>query len=264
MRKIIFLLIVVVFSISHASAQIVRPTTFDDRLVCEENKGIWREFGNGCLDSCISKFDKYEVCTNALTYACDCGKGRCWHENQCITIKSYKKIFDKDNEEREKLLEAKRKEREERIKTDPNLRDYMQNLYVQKDAQTQAQGAAGQGVVPKGGAITASVSIQNPATLPADGITPVQAVAVPATPAVTPPPTNPDGSVEIPPAFLAQAKANQAAQAERASSNADSQAQGKWGSQQNTGNAIGSNAAPASSPNGASNSAPPLPQVPLP
>jgi len=247
MRKIIFLFIYFSFLILDASAQIVRPTTFDNRQICEENKGIWREFGNGCSDSCISKFDKYEVCTHALTYSCDCGQGRCWHDNQCMSIKSYKKIFDKENEEREKFLEAKRKEREERIKKDPNLQYYLQNLYVQKNAQNQQ--AAQQGA-------QANQATSQGAAVPIEaGATQVQAVAVPQTPIASPAiPTNQDGGIQIPPAFLQKQQDARSEQNERIANGPEGQKK----SQLNTNN-------------GAQNSAtqqqslpPSLPQIPLP
>ena len=195
---------------SFANAQSVRHTSFDNRQTCNEHNGIWREFGNGCGDDCISKFDQYEICTNAITYGCDCGKGRCWHDDRCMSIISYKKIFDEESAEKEKLIEAKVKERQERIKNDPTLSNYLQNLYIQKDAAQNpaaANGGAGQNQAPN--AITqAGPQRDNPNQPPASAITNV--------PANNSGNNNfgmvrtPGGSEEIriPPAFLQQEQLN--------------------------------------------------------
>ena len=55
-QKFIFLA-AILFTSSIASAQSTRHTSFDDRQLCDENNGVWREFGNGCADNCESKFD---------------------------------------------------------------------------------------------------------------------------------------------------------------------------------------------------------------
>ena len=73
-------------------ANIVRSTTFDDRLACENSRGSWRDFGNSCADKCAYKFDKYAVCSYAISFGCDCGKNRCLYEDKCILISEYKKI----------------------------------------------------------------------------------------------------------------------------------------------------------------------------
>lgn len=94
-------------------AQTARSTSFDDRPTCEEVKGVWRQFGNGCTDDCRSKFDQFTICTQALNYGCDCGKNRCWNGETCVTQKSFKRIFDAEQEkENAKLAVAKRRRRE--------------------------------------------------------------------------------------------------------------------------------------------------------
>jgi len=191
---------------STTKAQVTRSTTFDDRQACNENKGLWREFGNGCGDNCTNKFDQYEICTRALTFACDCGKGRCWHNNQCLTIASYKEIFDKESAEEEKLLEAKVQERQERIKKDPALSNYLQNLYVQKDATAAATGpnaasgnqAPGQAQMPTQNAIT-QVSPQIVIQAPSVAITPAQGTRASAANSATE-----NQEIKIPPIFLQQ------------------------------------------------------------
>ena len=97
--------------IQSASAQVTRPTTFDDRGVCENSKGVWRQFGNGCADFCHDKFDRFAMCTQALVFSCECGKNRCWDGESCVALKSYKKIFDVEQAEEQKVLNAAKEKR---------------------------------------------------------------------------------------------------------------------------------------------------------
>lgn len=107
----IFGLFFIVFS-ANLSAQVFHRTSFEDRQVCEETKGIWREFGNGCGDKCISKFDKFDICEWRITYACDCGKGRCWDGSVCIAMGEYEDVYAKQQEKERRIIEeAKQKRR---------------------------------------------------------------------------------------------------------------------------------------------------------
>jgi len=81
-----------VFLNKNSFANIVRSTSFDDRIACEKTRGSWRDFGNSCVDKCAYKFDKYAVCAYAITFGCDCGKNRCLYEDKCIQVSEYKKI----------------------------------------------------------------------------------------------------------------------------------------------------------------------------
>ncbi len=99
------------FFLSIASAQVTRSTTFDDRGVCENSKGVWHQFGNGCADFCHDKFDRFAMCTQALVFSCECGKNRCWDGESCVALKSYKKIFDVEQAEEQKVLNAAKEKR---------------------------------------------------------------------------------------------------------------------------------------------------------
>lgn len=99
-----------IFFLVNALAGIDRKTTFDNRPICESNKGVWREYGNGCVDECFAKFDELAVCTYARTFGCDCGKGKCWDNDKCMAVIEYKKIFDEIKErDIESMSQAKRK-----------------------------------------------------------------------------------------------------------------------------------------------------------
>jgi len=127
-----------IFFIQNSSADIVRPTTFDERPACEKSSGMWRDFGNSCADKCEYKFQKYPYCSNGIIYSCDCGKNRCLFEDKCIEIDDYKKIHIQETEKEEKILQdmkIKRLKRAKKFQTeytnklagiygaDPNYRD---------------------------------------------------------------------------------------------------------------------------------------------
>lgn len=53
---------------------------------CFESGGTWREFTNGCADSCEYAADPGGVaCTTVITASCDCGTLQCWNGNTCTS-----------------------------------------------------------------------------------------------------------------------------------------------------------------------------------
>lgn len=64
----------------------------DDRDIVEINEqtrcvvegGEWREFPNGCADSCaLERNPEVVVCAQAFTYGCDCEEDMCWNGESC-------------------------------------------------------------------------------------------------------------------------------------------------------------------------------------
>lgn len=56
-----------------------------EKDVCQQEGGEWRVFRNGCVDSCQYNRNKGDVmCTQALTYGCDCGEGKCWNSEEKV------------------------------------------------------------------------------------------------------------------------------------------------------------------------------------
>jgi hypothetical protein len=112
MKKFFLILFLIgVFFGQEIFAQIARPTSFDDRPICQETKGVWRQFGNGCADDCRSKFDQFSICTQALIYGCDCGKNRCWNGEKCVLQKNYKETYDLEIAAEKKSLDKAKEER---------------------------------------------------------------------------------------------------------------------------------------------------------
>jgi hypothetical protein len=141
MKIVLMLLLFFAFDVS---AQVIRPTSFDGRAVCEKSKGVWRQFGNGCADSCDAKFDEFAVCTDAIISSCDCGKGRCWNGSDdnllgaCVSLSEFQRIFDQQQAEENKQLEKASKERLARYK---KQRRKMMEQFVQQSSGETGQAA---------------------------------------------------------------------------------------------------------------------------
>lgn len=104
MQKLFLATLFLMFFSSEVFSQMARETSFDDRPHCEEVKGVWRSFGSGCTDQCESKFNKFKICTQAVTSGCDCGKGRCWDGQTCILMKDYLVVYNEEKAEEQKIL----------------------------------------------------------------------------------------------------------------------------------------------------------------
>ena len=105
MIKILLFLSILSFDVA---AQVPRSTSFDKRPACEEEKGSWRQFGNGCADSCRAKFDKFSMCTQALIYACDCGDNKCWNGKYCVALADYERVYTSVQKKKKKRLDEKK------------------------------------------------------------------------------------------------------------------------------------------------------------
>lgn len=57
----------------------------DEEDICENQGGEWILFNNGCVDSCQYNRNKSDVmCTQALTMGCNCGKDKCWNQEEKV------------------------------------------------------------------------------------------------------------------------------------------------------------------------------------
>jgi hypothetical protein len=117
-KHLLFKIFAILFFIisSQAFSQAIRSTTFDDRPACEEVRGVWRQFGNGCIDECSAKFDRFLMCPQVLAYGCDCGRNRCWNGDTCVMRKDYKKIFDEEQAKEKKILDVAKAKRKSEAK----------------------------------------------------------------------------------------------------------------------------------------------------
>ncbi|MGM5487621.1 MAG: hypothetical protein ACQESG_01600 [Nanobdellota archaeon] len=59
------------------------PSTPEE--ICQAEGGDWREFPNGCVDTCESQRENV-ACAQVMTEGCDCGPGMCWNGATCVPI----------------------------------------------------------------------------------------------------------------------------------------------------------------------------------
>jgi hypothetical protein len=151
---------------TNSFSQSLRSTSFDDRPVCEETKGVWREFGNGCTDECRPKLDPFYVCTDAITNGCDCGKGRCWNGEVCTSLKSYKEIFAKEQAKEQKILDAAKEKR--KALAIENQNKILNDLIAKSGAQSSSGAADANGSASTPNNNLAQFYKDNSAASPAD------------------------------------------------------------------------------------------------
>lgn len=132
-----FLAIITCFFISFTAK--AQSTTFDNKPICLEQEGNWRKFSNGCVDSCNSNFDEFAICTQAITYGCDCGPSRCWQNNKCVDKEEAKKEFQKKQEEKAAQLKELRAKRIEAFYNDPAYAYHIRNLYPKPVQNTEGK-----------------------------------------------------------------------------------------------------------------------------
>ncbi len=171
MRKFYLIFFLLLFTSSLATAQTVRSTSFDDRQTCEKDKGVWRQFGNGCADSCEAKFDKTSICTQAITYSCECGKNKCWNGEKCSGMQDYKKFFVARNDKEKEKLEIAKKARKEML--EENTDSIISNIIQNKRTESGANPATGNSAANSN--LSQFYDLNTPATNPA----PAQAGSVP-------------------------------------------------------------------------------------
>ena len=84
---IIFILLI---GISYALYKSLKDQTIDkNQILCDEVGGVWRQFSDGCVDTCFGKQNGI-VCTQVLAFGCDCsGEDMCWDGKNCIDENAY-------------------------------------------------------------------------------------------------------------------------------------------------------------------------------
>ena len=78
----LFLVSIVGFVIAQNESSII----LDEETACQDEGGTWKEFTNGCVDSCeLARQDSDNpiMCTEAITMGCDCGESECWNGEAC-------------------------------------------------------------------------------------------------------------------------------------------------------------------------------------
>lgn len=66
----------------------------EQEQLCEAAGGIWREFSDGCMDTCESQTGEAVLCTQAFTYGCDCGSNQCWDNESNVCTNNSEEIIN--------------------------------------------------------------------------------------------------------------------------------------------------------------------------
>lgn len=75
----------ILINVPSPSTYTITGTSSTQQQLCLQSGGVWREFTDGCVDSCeYAANPGGTACTTVLTMGCDCGRLQCWNGNSCI------------------------------------------------------------------------------------------------------------------------------------------------------------------------------------
>ena len=107
--KLIIFFIVIGFS--HKTIASNENEEYEIRNSCLKAGGSWRQFNNSCANNCSE--NKFNVCSQILIFACDCGINSCWHQSKCIKNTEYNKLLTSEPKKEPNKLEKKEIEKNE-------------------------------------------------------------------------------------------------------------------------------------------------------
>ncbi len=84
---------------------------YEVRKSCLKTGGSWRQFSNSCANNCSE--NKFNVCSQILIFACDCGVDSCWNESKCIKNTEYNQLLKTEIKREPDKLEKKAIEKNE-------------------------------------------------------------------------------------------------------------------------------------------------------
>ncbi len=136
----------ILYNISALFAQNDIMDTYSKRKICHEAGGVWRKYGNGCVDHCMNKFSKFKFCTTAITYGCDCGDNSCYYDNKCHNLSDFKKEYDILESERQKKIDKQRKLRESEYINQKNLiiKNLIKDYNIKEDLENSENNSENQ------------------------------------------------------------------------------------------------------------------------
>ena len=102
LKLIIFFIII---SFSHKTIANTENEAYEIRKSCLKAGGSWRQFNNSCANNCSE--NKFNVCSQILIFACDCGVDSCWHQSKCIKNTEYNQLLTAEPKKESSELEKK-------------------------------------------------------------------------------------------------------------------------------------------------------------
>ena len=102
LKLIIFFTII---SFSHKTIASTENETYEIRKSCLKAGGSWRQFNNSCANNCNE--NKFNICSQILIFACDCGIDSCWNQSKCIKNTEYNQLLTAEPKKEPNKLEKK-------------------------------------------------------------------------------------------------------------------------------------------------------------
>ncbi len=102
LKLIIFFLVI---GFSHKTIASTENETYEIRKSCLKAGGSWRQFNNSCANNCSE--NKFNVCSQILIFACDCGIDSCWNQSKCIKNTEYNQLLTAEPKKEPNKLEKK-------------------------------------------------------------------------------------------------------------------------------------------------------------
>lgn len=85
----LIIVVLVVSGYSFYSFNGEEPADNSEDGACLDSGGTWREFSNGCVDSCdLARNVETIFCAQVFTFGCDCGSDECWNGESCEDVES--------------------------------------------------------------------------------------------------------------------------------------------------------------------------------
>ena len=108
LKLIIFFIII---GFSHNTIASTESEAYEIRKSCLKAGGSWRQFNNSCVNNCSE--NKFNVCSQILIFACDCGVDSCWNQSKCIKNTEYNQLLTAEPKKEPSELEKKEIEKKE-------------------------------------------------------------------------------------------------------------------------------------------------------
>lgn len=102
LKLIIFFFII---GFSHKTIASTENEAYEIRKSCLKAGGSWRQFNNSCANNCSE--NKFNVCSQILIFACDCGIDSCWNQSKCIKNTEYNQLLTAEPKKEPNELEKK-------------------------------------------------------------------------------------------------------------------------------------------------------------
>lgn len=104
--SIIFIVILISFFYLKSDRISQAQTSSQEELCKVDPLGSWREFPNGCADSCeYARNPESTLCTQVITSGCNCDPNSCWNGQSCEPINNSLSVADLNKDGKVDILD---------------------------------------------------------------------------------------------------------------------------------------------------------------